>query len=214
MNKTNRPAGKKRWRWIQILGIFAFFFVAVLAFLIIGTTPKDKKITVSEEEEIAIMANLAARLMQSLQAENNQIVETCSLRLSRKEINTLLGVAIQHYNGNHEKWGWGIWENNFFSIGYSVPLGGGFAVNFSGDLQLDYQDQRIFCTIRSFHIGWLLVPQAVSQYFVDREIEKVNQSDFAAIVREFMVSFEPQSDGSIVVNFRPKKIGLLIAFLL
>ena len=52
------------------------------------------------------------------------------------------------------------------------------------------------------------------QYFVDREIEKVNQSDFAAIVREFMVSFEPQSDGSIVVHFRPKKIGLLIAFLL
>ena len=86
--------------------------------------------------------------------------------------------------------------------------------NFSGDLQLDYQDQRIFCTIRSFHIGWLLIPQSVSQYFVDREIEKVNQSDFAAIVREFMVSFEPQSDGSIVVHFRPKKIGLLIAFLL
>lgn len=191
-------------------------FLALLAFLILGTPRNYRVSDIPEKAELVALQKIMQKLTSSLIDKNGRFVDCATLILAPDEVNALLLNGLRAAQPRKVKKDnptfSGDWNNGRLHLIVSQPLGP-LAVNLDTKFVPELRNGKLSVRVDSAWAGWLPLPSFLVQAAANRalaELEKKNE------VKTVVALFQSiRADGEqLEVRFYPRNLNSLFALFL
>lgn len=193
---------------VVILHIAAFF-------LVVGS-PLSYPAPKYGAGETSAIANIITRLARSLVDKEGRVVDTAVLKLSQKEVQTLIDAAIARsirvetlslpYSA--------VWDNGRLQVHYSMPTSlHGKAVNFALELSPFVEDGELTLIPGQGSAGRLPLPGFALDIAADKLAEMAMQDDSTRTALSAFTRIEPGDDGTLLLMFDPRNVNTVVRVL-
>lgn len=166
--------------------------------------------------ETSAIANIITRLARSLVDKEGRVVDTAVLKLSQKEVQTLIDAAIARsirvetlslpYSA--------VWDAGLLHVDYSMPTSlHGRAVNFSLELSPYVEDGELTLVPGRGSAGRLPLPDFALDIAADKLAEMAMQDDSTRTALSAFTRIEPGDDGTLLLMFDPRNVNTVVRVL-
>ena len=166
--------------------------------------------------ETSAIANIVTRLARSLVDKEGRVVDTAVLKLSQKEVQTLIDAAIARsirvetlslpYRA--------VWDAGRLHVNYSMPTSiHGKAVNLSLELSPYVEDGELTLIPGSGSAGRLPLPGFALDIAADKLAEMAMRDDSTRTALSAFTRIEPGEDGTLLLMFDPRDVNTVVRVL-
>lgn len=193
---------------VVILHIAAFF-------LVVGA-PVSYPAPKYGAGETSAIANIITRLARSLVDKEGRVVDTAVLKLSQKEVQTLIDAAVARsirvetlslpYSA--------VWDAGRLHVNYSMPTSlHGRAVNFALELSPYVEEGELTLIPGSGSAGRLPLPGFALDIAAEKLAEMAMQDDSTRTALSAFTRIEPGDDGTLLLMFDPRNVNTVVRVL-
>ena len=166
--------------------------------------------------ETSAIANIVTRLARSLVDKDGRVVDTAVLKLSQKEVQTLIDAAIARsirvetlslpYSA--------VWDAGRLQVHYSMPTSlHGRAVNFALELSPYVEEGELTLIPGSGSAGRLPLPGFALDIAAEKLAEMAMQDDSTRTALSAFTRIEPGDDGTLLLMFDPRNVNTVVRVL-
>ena len=166
--------------------------------------------------ETSAIANIVTRLARSLVDKEGRVVDTAVLKLSQKEVQTLIDAAIVRsirvetlslpYSA--------VWDAGHLNVHYSMPTSmHGRAVNLSLELSPFVEDGELTLVPGRGSAGRLPLPGFALDIAAEKLAEMAMQDDSTRTALSAFTRIEPGDDGTLLLMFDPRNVNTVVRVL-
>lgn len=166
--------------------------------------------------ETSAIANIVTRLARSLVDKDGRVVDTAVLKLSQKEVQTLIDAAIARsirvetlslpYSA--------VWDAGRLNVHYSMPTSmHGRAVNLSLELSPFVEDGELTLVPGRGSAGRLPLPGFALDIAAEKLAEMAMQDDSTRTALSAFTRIEPGDDGTLLLMFDPRNVNTVVRVL-
>ena len=166
--------------------------------------------------ETSAIANIVTRLARSLVDKDGRVVDTAVLKLSQKEVQTLIDAAIVRsirvetlslpYSA--------VWDAGRLNVHYSMPTSmHGRAVNLSLELSPFVEDGELTLVPGHGSAGRLPLPGFALDIAAEKLAEMAMQDDSTRTALSAFTRIEPGDDGTLLLMFDPRNVNTVVRVL-
>ena len=166
--------------------------------------------------ETSAIANIVTRLARSLVDKDGRVVDTAVLKLSQKEVQTLIDAAIARsiraetlslpYSA--------VWDAGRLQVHYSMPTSmHGRAVNLSLELSPFVEDGELTLVPGRGSAGRLPLPGFALDIAAEKLAEMAMRDDSTRTALSAFTRIEPGDDGTLLLMFDPRDVNTVVRVL-
>lgn len=209
------PPKPRRRVWLWILSA-VLAFIALLAFMILGTPRNYRVSDIPEKAELVTLQKIMQKLTSSLIDENGRFVDCATVTLAPDETNVLLLNGLRAAQPRKVKKDnptvSGGWTQGRLHLIVSQPLGP-LAVNMDTKFVPELRNGKLSVRVDSAWAGWLPLPPFLVQVAANRALAELEKKNEVKTVIALFQSIQPDGD-QLVVRFYPRNLNSLFALFL
>ena len=201
---------------VLLVLIVASIILAVTAYRLAVGTPLSYPVPKYDASDTSTIASIVTRLARSLVDKEGRVVDTAVLKLSQKEVQTLLDAAVARsirvetlslpYSA--------VWDGGRLHVDYSMPTSlRGKAVNFSLELSPYVEEGELTLIPGSGSAGRLPLPGFALDIAADKLAEMAMQDDSVRTALSAFTRIEPGDDGTLLLMFDPRNVNTVVRVL-
>ena len=211
----------KRGCFLSILKVLLVLLIvlivlAVTAFFLAVGGPISYPAPKYGAGETSAVANIITRLARSLVDKEGRVVDTAVLKLSQKEVQTLIDAAIARsirvetlslpYSA--------VWDAGRLQVHYSMPTSmHGRAVDLSLELSPFVEDGELTLVPGRGSAGRLPLPGFALDIAAEKLAEMAMQDDSTRTALSAFTRIEPGDDGTLLLMFDPRDVNTVVRVL-